>query len=125
MNYDAIRKYFNEQAVLPQKLGTVDCVNFVTEAVYLGWGRDYRAILQYDSRRSAVARLRELGGLQAACSYAMGSMHLIEDLEPGDVIWYEKPVATLGLFMPGYVAVKMGRTICRLRIQPHLQGWKT
>ena len=124
MNIEALRNYFALEATKPQKFGTVDCVKFVTHAVYIGWGRDYRDVLQYNSRRSAVNRLRELGGLQGACNYAMGPSMPIDQLEPGDVIWFDKP-ATIGLLMPGYIAVKMGHTIHRLEIESAMHGWRT
>lgn len=54
----------------------------------------------------------------------MGDMISIDDLEPGDVIWFDRP-ASIGLLMPGYVALKMGRTIHRLEIEPRMKGWKT
>lgn len=125
MNVVALRSYFNEQAQAPHKLGAMDCVRFVTEAVYFGWDRDYRDTLQYYNRRSAVDRLRALGGLRGACNYAMGPMRDVEDLEPGDVIYFHKPRPTIGLLMPEYVAVKMGKCIHRLVIEPHMKGWET
>ncbi len=112
MNIPALHEYFIEQSQQQQKLGVVDCVQFVTGAVFAGWGRDYRDVLQYSDRRSAVTRLRQLGGLKEACVHALGEITIIDDLEPGDVIWYDKP-ATLGVLMPGYVAVKMGRSVQR------------
>lgn len=125
MNRDALRKFFNEEANKPKKLGVVDCVSFVAQAVYLGWNRDYRPVLQYSDRRSAVDRLRELGGLRGACNHAMGEMLHIEELEAGDVIWYDRPAASIGLHMGEYIAVKCGKTIHRLQVEPQLRGWKT
>ena len=125
MNKQALRQFFHKQSVIRQKLGTVDCVTFVTQAVYVGWGRDYRSVLQFDDRRSAVNRLRELGGLKKACLHAMGSMYYMEDLEPGDVIWYDKPQPTLGLLMPGFVLVRGAYSIHRHAADDHLMGWKT
>ncbi len=124
MNREALARYFDDWANRRQCLGTIDCVQFVAGAVYVGWNRDYRNVLQYDDRRSAVRRLRELGGLQAACCHAMGDMRPIDELEPGDVVWFDRP-ATIGLLMPNYVAVKMGRTIHRLVIEPHMRGWRS
>ena len=124
MNVDALRDFFYEQSRRRQKFGTVDCVSFVAGAVFVGWGRDYRGVLQYRDRRSAVARLRILGGLRGACDFAMGRQYPVDELEPGDVIWFDKP-ATIGLLMPGYVAVKMGKCIHRLQIEPQMIGWKT
>jgi len=124
MNVDALRLFFNTAANQRQKLGTVDCVSFVTQAVFIGWGRDFFGYLQYDDRRSAVQRLRQLGGLKQACDHAMGEQRPVTELEPGDVVWFDKP-ATIGLLMEGYVAVKMGKTIHRLQIEPQMVGWKT
>jgi hypothetical protein len=124
MNRIALRDFFNEQAHLPQKLGTVDCVSFVAQAVRVGWNRDYLGVLQYHDRRSAVDRLRELGGLRSACDHAMGEQYPVAELEAGDVIWFDRP-KTIGLLMDGYVAVKMGRTIHRLQIEPQMMGWRS
>ena len=124
MNKAALGRFFETQYGQKQELGSIDCVKFVTNAVLIGWERDYRAILQYDDRRSAVKRLRELGGLKAACCHAMGDMHPISELEPGDVVWFDEP-ATIGLLMPGYVAVKLGSVIHRFQIEPQMKGWKT
>lgn len=124
MNEDALREYFVEQSNLPQKFGTIDCVKFVANAVRIGWDRDYLGVLQYHDRRSAVDRLRALGGLRGACNHAMGDMVSITELEPGDVVWFDKP-ATIGLLMPNYVAVKLGKAIHRFQIEKQMMGWKT
>lgn len=124
MNIAALRIYFQEQTGAKQSLGTIDCVKFVTNAVYIGWGRDYRDILQYSSRREAVDRLRELGGLKGACFHALGAMDFITDLHPGDIIWYDEP-PTLGLLMPNYVAVRQGQVINRYAIEECMMGWRT
>ncbi len=124
MNIPALREFFNTQAPITQRLGTIDCVSFVTQAIFIGWGRDYRDILQYNDRRSAVARLRELGGLKAACFHTLGPMYFICDLNPGDVIWFDKP-PSIGLLMPTYIAVKQGVTINRYVLEAHLMGWRT
>ncbi|TFG83983.1 MAG: hypothetical protein E4G74_00325 [Erysipelotrichales bacterium] len=124
MNEEALREYFNDQSGVHQKFGTVDCVKFVAGAVRAGWNRDYLGVLQYSDRRSAVARLRELGGLRAACDMAMGEAVSVDSLEPGDVVWFDKP-ATIGLLMQEYVAVKLGKTIHRFKVDPKMIGWKT
>jgi hypothetical protein len=124
LNEIALREYFNDQAGTPQKFGTIDCVKFVAGAVCVGWNRDYRSKLLYSDRRSAVERLRSFGGLLRACNNAMGEMFPIEELSPGDVIWFDKP-ASIGLLMPGYVAVKMGKCVHRFRIENKMMGWKT
>ena len=125
INIPALKRYFHTTANHPHALGMMDCVRFVTEAVYIGWGRDYRPVLQYQDRRSAVDRLRELGGLRGACNFAMGPMQSIEDLEAGDVIYFHKPRPTIGLLMPEFVLVKMGKNIHRLEIEQGMKGWKT
>lgn len=124
MNIDALSTFFAAQAPTKQKFGTVDCVHFVTEAVFIGWGRDFRDVLKYNSRKTAVERLRYFGGLKAACQFAMGPMRSIEELKPGDVVWFDKP-ATIGLLMPGYIAVKMGHAIHRFQIENQMTGWVT
>jgi len=40
------------------------------------------------------------------------------------VIYFDKP-ATLGLLMGSYIAVKVGRVIHRLEIEPQQMGWRT
>ena len=124
MNVNALQEFFWHESQRPQKFGVVDCVQFVTEAVWVGWCRDFRNVLGYYDRASAVQRLRELGGLKAACDFAMGERFPVEELEPGDVVWFDEP-KTLGLLMPGYVAVKLGTRIDRYRIEPGMIGWKT
>ena len=124
MNIPALQTYFWCESTRTQQLGIVDCVKFVVGAVFVGWDRDYRDILQYSDRRSAINRLRELGGLKEACIHAMGQMHPVDELVPGDVIWIDSSTA-IGLLMEGYVAVKAGRQIHRYQIDPEMTGWKT
>lgn len=124
INIPALQEYFIEQSQLPQKLGVFDCVTFVSGAVKVGWDRNFDPILQYSDRRSAIKRLRELGGLEAACDLAMGKRVSVSMLEPGDVVWYDEP-ATIGLLMYGYVAVKLGGNIHRFEIDPEMTGWST
>lgn len=124
MNILALQEYFWDESTKPQKLGVVDCVKFVTTAVYLGWGRDHRHMLEYTDRRSAVARLRELGGLHAACVHALGYPVPIDKLSAGDVIWFNDP-ASIGLLMPEYVAVKANKCIHRYQKDDKMSGWIT
>lgn len=124
MNALALRQYLNTQANLTNKLGVTDCVTFVTNAVFAGWNRDYRGMLDYSDRKTAVAQLRRMGGLKGACMKAMGGMYSIADLEPGDVVWYNRPPC-IGLLMQGYIMVKQAHTIHRVEIENHLMGWKT
>lgn len=125
MNEKALRKLFNEIAPQRFELGGLDCVRFVVDAVHVGWGRDYRHALHYDGRRSAINQLRQDGGLRAACTNAMGRMWPVESLSEGDVIWFDKPVSTIGLLMPLYVAVKTHRQIVRVPIDERMMGWRT
>ena len=125
MNMMALHDYFDTVAPVQHKLGALDCVRFVTDAVFIGWGRDYRAILQYNDRRTAISRLRALGGLKGACSHAMGEMYMIDALSPGDVVYFDKPSPTIGLLMEHYVLVKQGTTLHRLEREPQIQGWRT
>lgn len=124
MNRAALREYFYEQATLRGRFGTRDCVTFVTSAMLIGWGRDHLGEMQYHDRRSAVDRLRAAGGLKAACCHAWGDARPIDELAPGDVIYFDKP-PTLGLLMPGYVAIRSRRCIHRLQIEPQMMGWTT
>jgi len=124
MDICALQEYFWDEADKPQQLGVVDCVKFVTGAVYIGWGRDYRDILQYHDRKSAVKRLRELGGLHGACVHAMGNPVPVEELSTGDVIWFSKP-DTIGLLMRDYVLVKLGKQLHRYQVDDSMTGWKT
>lgn len=125
MNERALRKLFNE--VAPQRfvLGRLDCVRFVVDAVRVGWGRDYRGQLDYRDRRTAVSQLRRSGGLKDSCIEAMGEMWPVDDLVAGDVVWFDKPVGTIGLLMPLYIAVKANRRIVRVPIDSRMMGWKT
>ena len=125
MNDRALRQLFNDIAPRRFELGGLDCVRFVVDAVYAGWGRDYRDQLNYQNRRSAVAQLRRSGGLKDSCIAAMGELWPMENLEAGDVVWFDLPVQTIGLLMPNYVAVKTHRQIVRVPIDPRMMGWCT
>lgn len=124
MNVLALQRFFDDQSQKKQNFGTIDCVSFVAGALLAGWNRDYTGDLQYHNRRSAVNRLRAFGGLRCACDWAFGDQVSIAELGPGDVVWFDKP-ATIGLLMPGYVAVKLGRSIHRYQIESQMMGWKT
>jgi len=124
MNQAGLRNYFIEQAQAPGRFGTRDCVSFVTNAMLIGWGRNHVDLMQYHDRRSAVNRLRAAGGLRAACCHAWGDVRPVDELEPGDVVYFDKP-PTLGLLMPGYVAIRSRRCIHRLQVEPQMMGWAT
>lgn len=125
MNEQALRKLFNDIAPRRFQLGQLDCVRFVVDAVYAGWGRDYRDQLHYQDRRSAVAQLRKSGGLKDSCIEAMGELWPMENLQAGDVVWFDEPVGTIGLLMPNYIAVKTHRQIVRVPIDSRMMGWQT
>lgn len=122
MNHRAIAEYFNSQASTRSSLGDYDCVRFVIEALRVGWGVDYRAMLGYDDRRSAVDRLRLAGGLEGAFTREFGEPIAPAELLPGDVAYFEDPA--VGLVMPGYIAVKLRGSIGRVPLQFASKGWR-
>lgn len=128
MDYTALHRYLATQARLPQRLGVVDCVTFVAEALKEGWGKDYLHELRYSDRRSAVRRLRTSGGLANAVADILGPMCPMSHLSPGDVVFIRSP-DSLGIIIPRpghepYIAVKGHYVVHRLVIQPEYQGWK-
>ena len=123
MNQKALTKYFNATVAQPACLGRLDCVRFVAEALKAGWGIDHLDVLRYSDRRTAVKRLRELGGLENAVSSVLGEPVNPADLRPGDVAYFLEP--SIGLVMPGYVAVKFRQTIVRVPLQFAARGWWT
>lgn len=125
MNAQALRDYFNEAAQRPFVFGDYDCVRFVAEAVRVGWGRDFLPQLQYEGRRSAVRRLRGADGLFQAVSSVLGDPIAVEDLQPGDVAWLPQGRSSIGLVMPGYVAVNGNRCIHRVDPSSVVSGWST
>lgn len=125
MNITALREYLNLAAPASFRLGGLDCVRFVAEAVHAGWGRDYRHRLGYHDRRGACVRLRAAESLREAIGEVLGEEIPAADLMPGDVAYFIGPPTTLGLVMPGYVAVKSGRTIHRLLPDAVDLGWRT
>jgi len=125
MNTEALHKYLSAVESKQVTLGHHDCVRFVVEALYVGFDRDYRAQLEYWDRRSAVVRLRRAGGLRNAASDAFGHEVPKKKLVPGDVAYLEIPQATLGLILPGYIAMKVGHTIHRVDFRAIDFGWKT
>lgn len=125
MNVDALRDYFAEVAPAAIRLGGLDCVRFVADALAIGFDRDYRAVLGYSDRASAVRRLRSAHGLEAAVSDALGPLCAKRDLGVGDVAWFPQRPASIGLIMPGYVAVKGNRAIHRVDPDCYAMGWKS
>ena len=124
-----LRNYLANQAQLPFRLGVHDCTNFVAGALQAGWGneRNFFADLGYWDRRSAVKRLRLGGGLKAAITRVLGPMRPIQELNVGDVVWFDNP-NTVGLLLPAvglYVAVKGHYEIRRLEPEKFLNGWRT
>ncbi len=126
MNVVAIKDYFERVARLPQRLGVYDCCTFVVETLLYGFDRDYRDALGYWDRRSAVKRLRAIGGLREAYTDILGPESLVKDFPPGSVAYFaETPYACVGIIMPGYIAVKGHKCIHRVTIEPHRTGWRT
>ena len=124
MDVEAIAAHFSRVAALPQRLGVYDCCTFVVEVLLYGFGRDFRDQLGYYDRRSAVARLRGAGGLRDAFCSALGDEQLIADCPAGSIAYFEQP-ASVGVVMPGYIAVKANRCIHRFVIEQHRTGWRT
>lgn len=125
MDVEALQAYFSRQSLLPQKLGTYDCVTFVIGGLYVGWGRDYRGYLDYFDRKTAVQRLRTAGGLRSAFMDVFGPMESACELPPGSIVLWDKPLATVGLVMNGYAAVKGNKMIYRGIITDQMLGWRT
>ncbi len=124
MNIEAIQDYFYRVAPFPQKFGTYDCCTFVVETLLIGFDRDFRYALGYKDRRSAVDRLRKIGGLRDAFNDILGPESLCADYPPGSIAYFDRP-AYVGIIMPGYIAVKGHGCIHRFIIEPHRTGWRT
>ena len=122
MNTVALSKYFETAAQQPAELGHFDCVRFVVEAMNVGWGRDYRHVLGYSDRRSAVKRLRAAGGLQEAFIAELGEPVAASDLSTGDIAWFSDPA--VGLVLTNCIVVKVRKTILRLPLDSANIGWK-
>ena len=114
MNTVALSEYFETAAQQRAEFGHLDCVRFVVDAMYVGWDRDYRDVLQYSDRRSAVKRLRDAGGLQEAFIDALGEPVAASELRPGDIAWFSDPA--VGLVLENCIVVKMRKTIVRMRL---------
>lgn len=123
MNRDALSKYFLDVHSSPTRLGGIDCVRFVIDALYIGWNIDLRPMLGYHDRRSAVDRLRIADGLRQAFIDDLGDPVSEDQLEPGDIAYFDDPC--VGLVMQDYIAVKFGRTIVRAPRNFCDIGWKT
>lgn len=126
MNAPALARFMDEAASRPAALGGFDCVRFVIEARLAGWGEDFSSRLHYACRRSAVEQLRGEGGLKAAFSRILGDPVAAERLVTGDIGYLVHPesnTAAVGLVMPGYVAVKVARTIARVPLTVCREGW--
>ena len=123
MNAEALHDYLARTAGQPARLGTLDCVRFVAEALHVGWGRDYRDLLHYSDRKSAVTQLRQAGGLYEAVCQALGQDIPVTDLEPGDIAWFPDPC--IGLILPDCIAVKYRSTVLRAPRNAAYSGWKT
>lgn len=108
--------------MVPGKLGGLDCVRFVIEGIWVGWGKDFSECLRYNSRREAVTQLREDGGLYQAFASVLGEAVPRHELTTGDIAYF--PDSFVGLVMPGYIAVKLRKTIIRVPMERCAQGWK-
>lgn len=124
MNHVALRQFFDRQAPRPQRLGTNDCVTFVMGALLCGWGRDFTADMRYNSRRTAVERLREAGGLEAAFTERFGEPINAMQLPAGSIALLA-PQQVVGLVMPSYIAVRRHMHIDRVRVLATYRGWRT
>lgn len=124
VNIPALQEYFWDEAQLKQQFGVHDCVTFVVGALKVGWSRDFTHHLGYHDRKSAVLRLRQAGGLEAAITRVLGPKRPIRDLGPGSIIWFCEP-DTVGLLMHDYIAVKYASGILKLDIIDNLEGWCT
>ena len=123
MNKSALSTYFADAAIADSVFGKLDCVRFVIEALYVGWGTDFRDVLGYSDRKTACARLRLSGGLEQAFTDELGDPVAPTELKTGDIAYFEDP--GVGLVMDSYVAVKFGNTIGRVPLQFVSKGWKT
>lgn len=131
MNIEATRDYFSRVARLPQRFGVYDCCTFVVEVLLIGFDRDYRDALRYWDRKSAVYRLRSIGGLRDAFNDVLGPESLILGAPSGSIAYFDDP-AFVGILMPaipnhpeGYIAVKGNKCIHRFQIEDHRTGWRT
>ncbi len=123
MNVPALHKYFIDSARQPFVFGKNDCVTFVVEVLRIGWSKDYREHMQYDSRATAVRRLRQLGGLRAAAAKTFGAELEPCEFQPGCVAYLEMPRGALGVVMDGYIAVRGNNCIHRVANDSAFVGW--
>lgn len=125
MNMLALHLFMHEQAPLKQKLGSVDCVTFVTGAILAGWGKNVFEFLEFNDRRSAVKQLRRDGGLLLACREKMGPEENIDGLPIGSVVYLEIGGSpTLGLLLEFFIVVKANKQILRIKRLEGLKGWR-
>jgi hypothetical protein len=122
MNTVALSEYFEATAQQRAEFGHLDCVRFVVDAMYVGWNRDYRDVLKYYDRRSAVNRLRAAGGLFEAFKDELGEPVPASELRPGDIAWYSDPA--VGLVLEDCIVVKIRKTIIRMPLDSITIGWK-
>lgn len=126
MNGIAVHRYLEYAATQPQRLGSCDCVTFVRDVLLAGWGRDIGRHLQYTDRRSAVARLRQTGGLEEAFTAVLGELQPICELAPGDVIYFpNRGQRTVGVLLPQFVVARGHRVVHRVIPPDNAMGWPT
>ena len=122
MDIEALHQHFSTQAQLPQRLGVIDCVTFVGEALKVGWQcSDVLEHMAYWDRRSAVKQLRRGGGLEQCMIDAFGPTRGIADLVDGGVIWCG--VGTIGLLIDEAVYVKGNYDVHRVMREDNMIGW--
>ena len=93
MNVEALQDYFAKVARLPQRFGYYDCCTFIVEALLIGFDRDYRYALGYVDRRTAVDRLRAVGGLREAFTDILGPEQLILGSPAGSIAYFDKQIS--------------------------------
>ncbi len=126
MNVPALQDYFAKVAPLPQKFGVYDCCTFLIESLLIGWDRDFRDELRYFDRKTAVARLRQDGGLREAFEVVFGPGGYIKDGPPGSIAWFgDEGQKSVGLVMPIGIFVKGNGCIHRFIMEDYRTGWRT
>lgn len=98
-------------------------MTFAIESLFFGWGIDYRDVLGYRDRRSAVERLRIAGGLEEAFSDELGPLLPVSALEPGFIAYFPPPGESVGIVMGNYIAIKHRSTIYRVDLDAAQGGW--
>lgn len=85
VDYDRFRDALAAHATRPFKFGEYDCVAFVSAVIREGLGHDLNPFA-YHGRREAVTVLRELGGLEAGITAALGEPVEARELQDFDIV---------------------------------------